>query len=144
MEAGPDVVFDYEGALTMARRLWAFADALGTLMTDRETAADAAMVGWLGPHGTSFVSRVATERTDINAVASSFRDGAHGWAAAWKDAIDQQNRVLQARRYEYNKDHQGPLGIGKLDGIERPHEPEPRALPSPPEFTATGGFEEYF
>lgn len=143
MEAGPDVVFDYDGALTVAKRLWAFADALGTLMTDRETASGEALVGWLGPHGESFADRVDTERIDIDATSSSLRDGANQWAAAWKDAIDQQNRVLHARAWEHSKNNQGFLGIGKLDGIERPPDPEPRALPQPPEFAATGGFEEY-
>ena len=64
------------------------------------------------------------------------------WAAEWKSAIDEQNRILQARRYEYNKDHQG--WFGGLDGVERPHDPEPRPLPQPPYFYATGGFEDYF
>jgi len=141
MQAAGDVVFDYEGALTMARRLWALADTLETLIGARETASEDALVGWLGPHGDSFVTRVDTERVDVDAVVASFRVGAQGWAAAWKDAIDEQNRILQARRFEYNKDHQGTFG--GLDGVERPHDPEPRALPREPNFHATGGFEDY-
>ena len=65
-------------------------------------------------------------------MASQFREASYAWAAAWKDAIDQQNRILQARRWEYNKDHQGLFG--HLDGVERPHDPAPRPLPAPPDF----------
>lgn len=142
MEAGPDVVFAYDGALASAKRLWALADTLSSMMTARETAGAEALVDWLGPHGDSFLERLGVERTDVDGVVAQFREAATGWAAAWKDAIDQQNRVLQARRFEYNKDHQGTFG--GLDGVERPHDPEPRPLPEPPEFRATGGFEEYF
>jgi hypothetical protein len=142
VEAAGDVVFDYDGALLMARRLWAFADALESMMRDRAAAATEALVDWTGPHATSFVSRLDVERTDVNRVVVQFRRAAQEWAEAWKEAIDQQNRILQARRWEYNKDHQGLFG--GLDGVERPHDPEPRPVPSAPDFKATGGFENYF
>ena len=142
MRAAGDVVFDYDGALLMARRLWAFADALESMMGGRAHAAADALVDWIGPHATSFVSRIDVERVDVNAVVTQFREAAYGWATAWKDAIDQQNRILQARRWEYNKDHQGLFG--HLDGVERPHDPAPRPLPSAPDFQATGDFEKYF
>jgi hypothetical protein len=142
MQAAGDVVFDYDGALLVARRLWAFADALEAMMSGREGAAADALVDWTGPHASSFVSRVEVERVDVARVVAQFREAAYAWAAAWKDAIDQQNRVLQARRWEYNRDHQGLFG--GFDGVERPHDPEPRRLPAPPDFHPTGGFEQYF
>jgi hypothetical protein len=142
VEAAGDVVFDYEGALLVARRLWAFADALESMMSDRTTAATDALIDWTGPHATSFVSRVDVERGDVSRVVTQFREAADAWAAAWKEAIDQQNRILQARRWEYNRDHQGLFG--HLDGVERPHDPEPRPVPTPPDFHATGEFENYF
>ena len=136
------MVFDYDGALLVARRLWAFADALESMMRDRTGAAADALIDWTGPHAASFGSRVDIERVDVGRVVSQFREAAYAWAAAWKDAIDQQNRILQARRWEYNRDHQGLFG--RLDGVERPHDPEPRPLPTPPGFHPTGGFENYF
>ena len=142
MQVAGDVAFDYDGALLMAKKLWALADALEAMVGDRERHAADALVDWTGPHATSFVSRMATERTDVNGIVAQFRDAAYGWAAAWKDAIDQQNRILQARRWEYNKDHQGLFG--HLDGVERPHDPAPCQLPSAPDFRPTGGFEKYF
>ena len=142
MRVAGDVEFDYDGALLMARRLWALADALESVMAGREGAAAEALVDWKGPHATSFLERIAVERVDVNGVASQFREASYAWAAAWKDAIDQQNRILQARRWEYNKDHQGLFG--HLDGVERPHDPAPRPLPAPPEFQPTGEFEQYF
>jgi len=143
MEAGADVVFDYEGALTAAKRLWAFADHLGTLMTNRESEQETAKVDFIGPFAEQFVTRLDTERTDITNVVTQLRTAATEWAAAWKDAMDEQNRILYARAYNYSEDHQGPLGIGKLDGVERPPDVEPVRVPVQPNFYATGGFQDF-
>jgi hypothetical protein len=142
VEVAGDVVFDYEGALSMARRLWALADALDTLMGDREEAATVALTDWKGPHGESFATRIGVERTNVDTVCAEFRGAADAWAWQWKQAMDEQNRINQARRYEYNKDHQG--WFGHLDGVERPHDPEPAAVPQAPDYHATRGFENYF
>ena len=138
-----DVVFDYEGALSAARRLWSFADDLETMMTSREGARTTASVGFTGPYATQLVSRVATERTDVDSAVGQLRSAATAWASAWKDAMDQQNQNLYARAYKHSEDHQGFLGIGKLNGIERPPAVQPMTTPQPPMFPATGSFQDF-
>lgn len=141
MDIAPDVIFDYDGALNAARRLWAFADQLGTTMRDRETAETAAQVDFLGPFATEFAGRIDTERGDINVAVTQLRTAATEWAAAWKDAMDQQNQNRYARAYKYSEENQG--WFGRLDGIERPPDVVPMSLPQPPEFAATGGFQDF-
>jgi hypothetical protein len=141
METAADVVFDYEGALAAARRLWAFADQLEMLMSTRETEQESAQVGFLGPLATEFVTRIDTERTDVNSAVTQLRTAATEWAAAWKDAIDEQNRILYARAYQYSEDHQG--WFGGLDGVERPPDPEPVTVPQEPNFHPTGGLQDF-
>jgi hypothetical protein len=136
-----DVVFDYEGALTAARRLWDFADQLNTMMSGRETAETSAQVDFRGPYSAELTGRIDTERTDIDAAVTQLRAGATDWAAAWKDAIDEQNRVRYARAYKYSEENQG--WFGRLDGVERPPDPEPVPVPLPPEFTAKGGLQDF-
>jgi hypothetical protein len=63
-----DVVFDYDGALSMARRLWALADALETLMSERETSAEVALTDWQGAYGESFAGRISVERANVNTI----------------------------------------------------------------------------
>jgi len=80
MEAGADVVFDYEGALIASKRLWAFADHLGTLMTNRESEQESAKVDFIGPFAEQFVTRLDTERTDITNVVTQLRTAAKRWS----------------------------------------------------------------
>ena len=138
-----DVVFDYDGALSAARRLWSLADDLQTMMTDRERARTDASVGFTGPYATELTSRISSERTDVNSAVVELRNAATAWASAWKDAMDQQNQNLYARAYKYSEDHQGFLGLGKLNGIERPPAVEPLGTPQPPSFAATGSFQDF-
>ena len=138
-----DVVFDYDGALSAARQLWSLADDLQTLMTDRERARTDASVGFTGPYATELTSRISSERTDVNSAAGELRLAATAWASAWKDAMDQQNQNLYTRAYKYSEDHQGFLGLGKLNGIERPPAVEPLTTPQPPSFAATGSFQDF-
>ena len=102
--AASDVVFDFDGALVVARRLWALADSLETVMAGRETLAVEALTTWRGSHATSFATRMGTERTDIDTAAGWLRVGAQEWAAAWKDAMDEQNRILHARECQRRED----------------------------------------
>ena len=135
------VVFDYDGALNAARRLWALAEEIETMMAARETARDAATVGFVGVFATQFGDRIGQERTDVNNAITQLRTGASEWAASWKDAMDEENRVRYARAYQYSKDNQGL--IGHLDGVERPPDVIAVAVPTSPLFTATSGFQ-YF
>ena len=145
--AASDVVFDFDGALVVARRLWALADSLETVMEGRETLAAEALTTWRGGHATSFVTRMGTERTDIDTAAGWLRVGAQEWAAAWKDAMDEQNRVLHARECQRREDdaswHESGIIGGIFGGPDMPDEPAAVAVPTAPGFAPTGSFVRY-
>lgn len=143
MDFEADVVFDYDGSLEVARRLWALADRLGTEMTARETARGDAEVGFVGKYAGQLIDRVGQERTDVDNAVTQLRAGADAWAAAWKDAVDQQNQNRYARAYEHSKNNQGFLGLGRLDGIERPPDVQHVTIPVSPSYAPTGGFQSF-
>ena len=146
MEAGPDVRFDFEGSLALARRLWELADQIETQMDARVLLASDALSTWLGAYGTDFAGRIDTEFADIAGIAGQLRAGAYGWAANWKAAMDQQNRVLYARRVKQVESDRSLLdkGIGFFAGHDDlPPEPEPAATPAAPGFRPTRSFVRY-
>jgi hypothetical protein len=146
MEAGADVRFDFEGSLALARRLWELADQIETLMDARVCKASDGLSTWLGTYGTDFAGRIDTEYTDIANIAGQLRAGAYGWAANWKAAMDQQNRVLHARRVKEVESDRSLLdkGIGFFTGHDDlPPEPEPAGTPAAPGFQPTRSFVRY-
>lgn len=144
--AAGDVEFDWTGSLAVARRLWALAARLETVMSDRVEAAEFALTDWQGPHATSFASRIGVEQGDVAVAAPQLRDAARAWAGQWKEAMDQQNNILRTREWEGRDDSTlhtvtfGVLGSGK----KQPPDPVPAAVPEEPEFGSTRGFYPYF
>lgn len=145
--AASDVVFDFEGALAVARRLWALADSLDRVMAGRESLAAEALTSWRGNHAVSFAARVGTERVDIDTAAGWLRVGAEEWAAAWKEAMDEQNRALFARECQRREDeaewYESGFFGAVLGGPDMPEEPAALAVPTAPGFASTGGFVRY-
>ena len=128
------------------RRLWELADQIETLMGARVLVADDALSSWLGAYGTDFADRIDTEYADIAGIAGQLRAGAYGWAADWTAAMDQQNRVLYARRVEQVESDRSLLdrGLGFFAGHDDlPPEPEPAATPAAPGFRPTRSFVRY-
>jgi hypothetical protein len=141
-----DVRFDYDGSLDLARRLWQFADRLDALGGARDRWAVEALVGWEGRFGVAFAGRVDTEVGDLGRISADLRTTALGWARAWANALNQQNRRLHARAVERAKRQRN--GWDKLSGWVLGHDdlpPDPwvRSPPSAPHFAPTGGFEFY-
>jgi len=134
-----DVKFDYEGALSLARNLWAFADDVEAAAGNRLTSASAALKDWKGTYGDQFAGRANLEQTDLGLVVAGLRTEADGWAAAWKDAMDEQNRRLYARKVDKMKEDRSTAAkIGDFfTGFEYPPEPAPVTKPSPGGFYAT-------
>ena len=146
MEAGPDVRFDFEGALTLARRLWALGDQVETMMAHRRRLAAGALATWLGVYGRQFGDRVDTESADILRIAGELRAAASGWAACWQQAMDQQNRVLHAREVKRVESARGGWDSfwgGVFGHDDLPNRPAPVALPAPPRFSATATLTRY-
>jgi hypothetical protein len=145
--AASDVVFDFDGALAVAKRLWAFAESIGSVMATREQLANEALATWRGNHAVSFAQRLGTERTDIDTAATWLQAGALEWAAAWKDAMDEQNRILFARECQRRKDeaewHESGVFGAVFGGPDMPDEPSAVAVPTAPNFEPTGGFVSY-
>ena len=134
-----DVVFDFDGALNLARRLWSFADELEAAKDDRFTGAEAALASWLGSYSDEFVERMNTEQTNLDQVVAGLRTEADQWAQAWKDATDEQNRRLWARQVDQMKSDRNVLDhVGDFfTGFDYPPDPAPVRKPAPSGFYGT-------
>ncbi len=86
------VVFDFDGALLLARRLAALADDWAEAFGVYRTRADEALAAWSGPARNRVDERVAAERRDSDATVAALRAEADRWAMAWADAADEVRR----------------------------------------------------
>lgn len=134
-----DVRFDYDGALRLARSLWSFADELEACKGDRHRLAEQALRSWRGPFGNEFSGRERDEQVSLQTVIAGLRSDADAWAEAWKQAMDEQNRRLWARRVEQMKEDRSAIEkVGDFfTGFDYPPKPAPVAKPSPGGFYAT-------
>ena len=134
-----DVRFDYEGSLQLARELWAYADDLEHAKADRRAEALAALRTWRGPFGDQFRERADDEGPSLASLVAALRTEADQWASAWKQAMDEQNRRLYARRVDQIKAERSALEkLGdKLFGFDYPAPPPPVPKPGPAGFHAT-------
>lgn len=142
----PAVVFDFDGALQLARLSWQTADELDRWRGERSTQAAAALDGWTGAYGTEFVGRVDTELQTAVVVAEQLRAEANGWAEEWKQAMDQENH----NRYQTACDRvrSGRSFLDDVGGFlfghdDLPPTPARAARPAPPSFSATRSFADY-
>lgn len=135
-----DVRFDFDGSLRLARALWAYADDLESGRVDRREAASQALRSWRGRFGDQFRDRADDEQHALATMVAALRTEADAWAAAWKAAMDEQNRRLYSRRVEQMKDDRSALDkVGDFfTGFDYPPEPAPVAKPGPAGFYATG------
>lgn len=134
-----DVRFDYEGALRLARTLWAFADELEDAKGARQREVLAALRTWRGPFGDQFRDRADDEQTSIASLVAALRSDADQWAQAWKMAMDEQNRRLYARKVDQIKKDRSTLDkVGDFfTGFDYPPEPAPVPKPAPAGFYPT-------
>jgi hypothetical protein len=134
-----NVVFDYSGALDLARRLWALADEVMHVAGQRQALAGAAKTNFIGVYGDQFSSRMEVEETNLTSVAQGLRDDAMAVAGMWKAAMEEENRRRYAHHVEDVKRHRNLLqSIGDFfTGFHYPPEPEPVPLPQPPGFAPT-------
>lgn len=134
-----DVRFDFEGSLRLARELWAHADDLEQGKGERRTRAMAALRTWRGPFADQYRERTSDEQTSLASVIAALRTEADQWAVAWKEATDEQNRRLYARRIEQMKADRSALEkVGDFfTGFDYPPPPPPVAKPGPAGFHAT-------
>ena len=144
--AAADVRFDFDGSLSLARRLWRFAGELDDLGTSRSGQAQQTLTSFRGVYAEQFAQRISDEVQDLGTAAGELRSAATAWAQAWAAAINEQNRRLFARecdRVESDRDL-----IDDVKGFFGGHDdlpPQPGELgaPQPPYFAATGSFVRY-
>lgn len=134
-----DVRFDFDGALRLARSLWAYAEDLEAARGTRRGHAADALRSWRGPFGDEFRERAGDEASSLASLISGLRSDADAWAGAWKNAMDEQNRRLYARRVDEIKAERSNLEkVGDFfTGFDYPPGPSPVAKPAPAMFHAT-------
>jgi hypothetical protein len=142
----PSVVFDFDGALQLARLSWQTADELDRLRGERCSHAAAALSDWVGAYGIEFTTRIDTEAQTAFVVAEQLRAEANGWAEEWKQAMDQENYNRYQAACDRVRDQRGTLD--KIGGFflghdDLPSTPKLAARPAPPTFAATRGFANY-
>jgi hypothetical protein len=140
---GERVVFDFAGALELARQLWSMADDLQEEDGGRTDDADLARLKWEGAYAIEFDGRREDERTSRLNVWVGLRDDARSWAEAWAAALHQQNLNNRAQAVQDERDNRGfwekgwDATLGE-DDSESQVAPVPDVpVPQPPSFAAT-------
>ena len=141
--AGGKVVFDFEGSLDLARKLWALADALETEDRGRQGEYEIAKAKFQGAYADQFVGRRDTERSSASTVIESLRVDARGWASAWAKAKYQQNvndRVAKVETMRQSRSMWEKFGDAVM-GYDDTDDQVPAAqsvpTPVPPSFSPT-------
>jgi len=140
---GERVPFDFEGSLTLARRLWALASTIEQSASSRATKVEVAQAKWEGPYRTDFDGRATDEATSSSRVVAALREEARGWADAWREAMEEQNRRNRAAKVTEVRDDRGWMERNVGDRImgDDSDEEVPQcptiATPQPPSFLAT-------
>lgn len=135
--AAPDVVFDYEGSLQLARRLWTFADAVESARSVRESDAEGPLKSWLGPLVADFTARMDNESTSLSSAANALRSEATAWGAMWQSAVNEQQRINHAReckRIEEDRSGAAKFFGGLFGHNDLPPAPDPVPTPTGPGF----------
>lgn len=143
---GAAVVFDFDGSLRLARRLWATADDLDAVTRDRQRMAEAALVDWSGAHAEVFALRMDEEAVTTGRLTVQLRGEAEGWADEWRKAIDQENRNRHAAAVRRVESQRGFLDglVGWIAGHDDlPPEPRAAVRPLAPAFLPTRSFADY-
>lgn len=137
------VPFDFDASLALARRLWLLADEVDHVRATRDTTADNARTRWQGAKRDDFDRRTTDEEASAIRAAGALRDEATGWANAWRDALDEQNRRNRAQRITQIRDNRswaeaniGDRVLGDDSDEQVPDEPVVTA-PQPPQFLPT-------
>ena len=136
-----DVRFDFAGSLRLAASLWAYAEDLEALRTSRHSQARTALESWRGPFGREFADREVTDENNLWRLAGTLKADAESWALAWKQAMDQQNWKLYARRCREIEESRNVAEkfVDFFTGVDLPPPPPPVPVPSAPAFAPTAG-----
>ncbi|WP_101831017.1 hypothetical protein [Frankia canadensis] len=136
------MVFDFDGALEVARQLWGLAENVDTFRGKRDAAATTALRHWQGRYATEFRGSVTAEQGSDTSLSAAMRADARNLATLWSQAMTEEARVRYADHVTEKKQHRSFFHRVE-DTILGSHEdygpePGPFAVPQPPTFTATG------
>lgn len=140
MKADRDATFDFDGALALARRLYALADSVASAGARRRELAGVAQRSFRGPHADQFARRMSREQDGFSSVPAGLRCDAEDLAQMWAQAMDNRNRVAYARHVDALKARRSEItriGDWLTGGFHYPPEPAPVAVPQPPGFAPT-------
>jgi hypothetical protein len=142
VHGGQHVLFDFAGALELARRLWGLADSVDSSKVTRNTAAGTALQHWEGKFADDFMTSMTAEWTSAVNLGAAMRGDALRLAALWAQAMLEEAKVRYADHVTLKKKQRDLLTqIGDaLFGSHEDYGPEPGAFatPQPPTFDATG------
>jgi hypothetical protein len=131
------VVFNFDGALELARRLAALAEEFEATFSVYGAAADAALAVWSGPHRDRAAGRVVQQRRSSAATVRSLRSEADRWAQAWASAADDARRERWVAAATRGQD--GPP-LAAPAPVEVPHPPGYLPTADPMAELAAGGW----
>lgn len=146
MGAGGQVVFDFDGALQLARDLHALADDLIARRENRRVNAETARDKWLGPLRSDFDNRESDEYGEVASIASQLRSEAVLWAKAWQGAVLQQRKNYRMAKIEEVSANRGALEklndtinpFARDNSADNVPEAEAPPLPTAPHFSDGG------
>lgn len=150
IDPGGQVDFDFDGALELARSLWALAEEVSEEEQGRQQDAETALARWAGPYALQFTERRANEFQSSMNVWNGLRANAEAWAAAWVDAMEQQNKNNRAAAVQEHRDDRSWIhrqwdekGFGEDDSESKVAAAQRPATPRPPSFTPTASFQDF-
>lgn len=112
VQAGARPVFDFDGSLDVAARMYQLAASLETMGKVRHEDWRAALDVWEGNVGDHVRSLIADDEADLNNVAAVLEAEAMQWADLWAQMVDETNRVLAAEAREVLKKHRDDADRG--------------------------------
>ena len=137
----PDVRFDFEGALNLARSFWATAGEVESTQSARANAAAGAREHWRGTFREHFDQSQSTAAADARLVAEKLRATANLFALAWVRAKTEQYNREWYREKERKQREQAwyqTVWYGAFgDPIDYGRPKAPPSQPAPPAFLAT-------
>ena len=140
------VLFDFSGALQLARDLYAASTLLERVLEERLAVGEAASAAWRGPAGDDFRVQGQIEEDEASRITTALQVEAVDWAQAWSEAMNEQNRRNRQIRVEEISDARG-LGEQLVDvvtGDDSTRQVEDLrhiAVPRSPDFTPTGSLQ---
>jgi hypothetical protein len=141
VHAGGQVRFDFDGALDLARSLWALADHVDSSQADRTNSARVTLDHWQGRYADSFREGVNVAVSNASHLSEAFRLDARNLATLWKRAMDQENLVRYAEHVDRMRAERGIIEHVRDylfgDDTDYGPRPSPVPVPQPPNFAAT-------